>query len=145
MTLGRLATGIPIATLSIFLIGCATPPRATAPTPMPDREKIAINNFFDNRLSIETDPILITYIERTRTLALNTLAEAPNANVRYQLALHIMKTTPERIDKMKALLNERRRCHQLQARLQEETKDIHEIVRTLSIAGCSQHIKIDGQ
>ncbi|MGH2359897.1 MAG: hypothetical protein ACRDGM_05070 [bacterium] len=116
-----------------FLAGCAT---ATS-----NREELAINRFFDDRVSAETDAVLIKYIEKHRALALDLLAKATNANVRHGLALHIMRTTPSSIDEMRTLISERRRCHQLQTRLQEDKENLHEIVRTLSIAGCSQHIK----
>jgi hypothetical protein len=121
--------------LIAFLAGCAT---ATS-----TREEIAINRFFDDRVSAETDAVLITYIEKHRALALDSLAKATNANVRHRLALHIMQTTPNSIDEMRTIISERRRCDRLQTRLQEAKENIHEMVRTLSIAGCSKYMNIE--
>lgn len=118
----------------ITLAGCAT-------VGSPSREEVSVNRFFDDQVSAETDPVLIKYIEKHRALALDLLGKAPNANVRHRLALHIMTTTPASINEMRSLIRERRRCHELQTRLQESDTNIHELIRTLSAAGCSQHIR----
>ena len=135
--------GAEMSTTSILvalLIGCITL-AGCATTGTSNSEEIAITKFFDDQVSAETDPLLIKYIEKHRVLALDLLAKSTNANVRHRLALHIMKTTPASISEMRSFIHERRRCNELQARLQEDEKNIHELVRTLSIAGCSQHIR----
>jgi len=116
-----------------LLAGCAT---ATS-----NREEITVNRFFDERVASETDPVLIKYIEKHRALALDLLAKATNSNVRHRLAIHIMQTTPRSIDEMRTLISERRRCDLLQTRLEEDKQNIHEIARTLSIAGCAQYLR----
>jgi hypothetical protein len=138
--LGIVAKMSKTSILVALLVGCATL-AGCATTGTSNREEIAINKFFDDRVSAETDPLLIQYIEKHRALALDLLGKATNANVRHRLALHIMETTSASISEMRSLIYERRRCNELQTRLQEEEKNIHELVRTLSIAGCSQHIR----
>ena len=117
----------------VFLAGCAT---ATS-----NREEVTINRFFDDRVSAETDAVLIRYIEKHRSLALDMLAKATNANVCHRLAIHIMTTTPGSIEEMRTIISERRRCDRLQTKLEEDKENVHEIARTLSMAGCSKYIR----
>jgi len=120
--------------LFALLAGCAATGTAS-------REEIALNKFFDDRIAAETDEVLIKYIEKNRALALDLLGKATNSNVRHRLAVHILRTTPASINEMKTILLERRRCDELQTRLQADEQNIHELVRTLAIAGCSQYIR----
>ena len=121
--------------LFALLAGCAVTGTAS-------REEIAVNKFFDDRIAVETDEdLLIKHIEKTRAVALDLLGKATNSNVRHTVAVHILRTTPASINEMKTILHERRRCNELQTRLQEDEQNIHELVRTLAIAGCSQYIR----
>ena len=80
----------------VFLAGCVT---ATS-----NREEVTINRFFNDRISAETDAVLIKYIEKHRSLALDILAKATNSNVRHKLAIHIMTTTPGSIEEMRTIM-----------------------------------------
>jgi hypothetical protein len=128
---------VAIILVALVLVGCTT-----TTSNRPTREEAAINDLFDGAVSRETDPLIVQYIEKSRQNALNALASASSGAVRHRLALHIMNEFPANLEKAKTIVRDRRRCEGLQARLEAEGGDVHELVRTLSIAGCSDYMKL---
>ena len=76
-----------------------------------------------------------------RGLALEQLAKMRYPEAKHEFVLELRKYVPQQVNERRAFIYERRRCNKLQTRLEEDGENIHEVVRTLAIAGCSQHIR----